>query len=285
MTIASSATISTLLRAENRRLRALVDFGRDIDAERDLRAPAAPAVRGAASDTGCLAAAVILLDPEHGHGRLDRDQSGLALTWTPTGSKPSAQRRAASELSDVVPARPASRGRHAAGGRRGAALARRWSYDAPAASTNARRTAPTSAQIADAAAMAILNARLYAQSHRELRRRDALRNVVASISSELDLDSLARSRRRRARSSCSTPTAASISLIDRDGAARIRAVHNLPQRVVGAVLGPGDGITGQVLATRDAVIVEHYRRDCRTRCAEAPTSSRGWPCRCGGRAS
>ena len=39
-------------------------------------------------------------------------------------------------------------------------------------------------------AMAILNARLYAQSRRELRRRDALRKVVASISSELDLDSL-----------------------------------------------------------------------------------------------
>jgi len=52
-----------------------------------------------------------------------------------------------------------------------------------------------------------------------------------------------------------------ISLIDRDGAARIRAVHNLPERAVGAMLGPGDGITGQVLATREAVIVEHYVRD------------------------
>src|SRR5262249_50742978 len=46
------------------------------------------------------------------------------------------------------------------------------------------------ADVVDAAAMAVLNARLYAQSHRELRRHDALRRVVASISSELDRDSL-----------------------------------------------------------------------------------------------
>ena len=46
------------------------------------------------------------------------------------------------------------------------------------------------ASIAEAAATAILNSQLHAQSRRELRRRDALRRVVASISSELDLDSL-----------------------------------------------------------------------------------------------
>src|SRR5207253_7626288 len=114
--------------------------------------------------------------------------------------------------------------------------------------------------LAEAAAMAILNTRLYAQSHRELRRRDALRKVVASISSELDLDSLLS---RVVASAVELLEGANgvISLIDRDGAARIRAVHNLPQHAVGAVLAPGQGITGQVLATRQPVVVEHYVHD------------------------
>ena len=139
--------------------------------------------------------------------------------------------------------------------------------------------------MADAAAMAILNARLYAQSRRELRRRDALRKVVASISSELDLDSLLG---RVADSAVELLDADSgvISLIDREGAARVRAVHNFPTHVVGTVLGPGDGITGQVLATRAA----RDRRALpatrsRTRCPRRPTSSPAWPCRSGGRAS
>jgi signal transduction histidine kinase len=49
-----------------------------------------------------------------------------------------------------------------------------------------------------------------------------------------------------------------ISLMDRAGAARVRAVHNLTLEVVGLVLPPGYGLTGQVLATQSAVIVEHY---------------------------
>jgi len=35
-------------------------------------------------------------------------------------------------------------------------------------------------------------------------------------------------------------------------------VHNLPESIVGSILKPGDGISGQVLATRAAVVVEHY---------------------------
>ena len=52
-----------------------------------------------------------------------------------------------------------------------------------------------------------------------------------------------------------------VSLVEREGVARIRAVHNLPQEVVGAVVAVGQGLTGQVLSTRDAVIVKHYSRD------------------------
>ena len=82
------------------------------------------------------------------------------------------------------------------------------------------------ARIAEAAATAILNSQLHAQSRRELRRRDALRRVVASISSELDLDSLFD---RVIGSAVELLDADSgvISLIDDDGAARVRAVHNL----------------------------------------------------------
>jgi signal transduction histidine kinase len=103
----------------------------------------------------------------------------------------------------------------------------------------------------------VFNARLYAQSSRELRRRDALRKVVASISSELDLDSLL-GRVADGAAELLDADRSAISLIDRDGAARIRAVHNFPPEVVGSVLRAGDGLTGQVLATRAPVVVEHY---------------------------
>src|SRR5262249_19102649 len=82
-------------------------------------------------------------------------------------------------------------------------------------------------RIVDAAAMAILNARLSAQSHRELRRRDALRRVVASISSELDLDSLL-ARVIAAAVGLLESDRGVISLVTEEGRARVQAVHNLP---------------------------------------------------------
>src|SRR5439155_4047708 len=66
-----------------------------------------------------------------------------------------------------------------------------------------------------------------------------------------------------------------ISLIDPDGAARVRAVHNLPEHVVGAVLAPGEGITGQVLATRQAVVVERYSQDLPKPLVEAARAEAG----------
>jgi signal transduction histidine kinase/putative methionine-R-sulfoxide reductase with GAF domain len=247
----------TILRDENRRLRALVDFGRDVTAERDLRAQLRLLCAELRRTAGCAAAAVILLDPEH--GSIDAiETSGLSLASDADWQQAVRDASDATELSDIIPHglhRVASMPLRVGEEVLGIVL----TYEHQPGAANHEDIAYLRA-MAEAAAMAILNARLYAQSHRELRRRDALRKVVASISSELDLDSLL-GRVVESTVELLDADTGIISLIDRDGAARIRAVHNLPERVVGAMLGPGDGITGQVLATRDAVIVEHYVRD------------------------
>jgi signal transduction histidine kinase len=54
------------LREENRRLRALVSFGRQVTAERDLRAQLRLLAEEAKRATGCMAVAVLLRDPSRG---------------------------------------------------------------------------------------------------------------------------------------------------------------------------------------------------------------------------
>jgi DNA-binding IclR family transcriptional regulator len=54
------------LREENRRLRSLVNFGRQVTAERDPRAQLRLLCAELRRTTKCSAAAVILLDPERG---------------------------------------------------------------------------------------------------------------------------------------------------------------------------------------------------------------------------
>jgi signal transduction histidine kinase len=245
------------LRDENRRLRALVDFGRQVTAERDLRAQLRLLCSELLRTTGCSAAAVILYDPEH--GAIDSiETAGLPVIVDAEWQQAVRTAPRGTELADVVPARlhrvsaaPLLVGEDV--------LGLVLTYDGQPGDAADEEVRYLTA-MADAAAMAILNTRLYAQSHRELRRRDALRKVVASISSELDLDSLLG---RVVGSAVELLDADSgvISLIDREGAARIRAVHNLPECVVGSVLRPGDGISGQVLATHEAVVVEHYLQD------------------------
>ncbi len=243
------------LRDENRRLRALVDFGRQVTAERDLRAQLRLLCAELRRTSGCSAAAVILLDPEH--GTVDAIESnGLSLEVDGQWQQAVRAARPGTEA-DVVPA-DLTRGFTVpllvGDERLGVVLTFHCDAD-DTASEVGYLTA-----LAEAAAMAILNSRLYAQTHRELRRRDALRKVVASISSELDLDSLL-GRVVANAVELLEGTSGVISLIDRDGAARVRAVHNLPEHMVGALLAPGEGITGQVLATRQPVVVEHYGRD------------------------
>jgi GAF domain-containing protein len=257
------------LRDENRRLRALVDFGRQLTAERDLRAQLRLLCAELRRTSGCSAAAVILLDPEH--GTVDAIESnGLSLEVDGQWQQAVRATRPGTEA-NVVPAN-LTRGFTVpllVGDERLGVVLTFHSAPEETASEVGYLTA-----LAEAAAMAILNSRLYAQTHRELRRRDALRKVVASISSELDLDSLL-GRVVANAVELLEGTSGVISLIDRDGAARVRAVHNLPEHMVGALLAPGEGITGQVLATRQAVVVEHYGKDLPKPLVEAGKAEAG----------
>jgi GAF domain-containing protein len=238
-------------------------------AERDLRAQLQLLCAELRRTTGCSGAAVILLDPEH--GTVDTIESDGLPPAVDALWQQAVRAAPAGTEADVVPAQ-LSRGCAVpllvGDERLGVVLT---FHDDPGEPTSelAYITA-----LAEAAAMAILNTRLYAQSHRELRRRDALRKVVASISSELDLDSLL-GRVVASAVELLEGTNGVISLIDRNGAARIRAVHNLPEHMVGAVLAPGEGITGQVVATRRPVVVEHYVRDLPKPLAEAARAEAG----------
>lgn len=98
------------------------------------------------------------------------------------------------------------------------------------------------------------------RGQRDPRRGDALRKVVESISSELDLNSLL-ARVAESTVNLLDATRGSISLVESDGEARIRAVHNMPAPLVGVAIGPVDGLTGQVLATHRPAVVRDYARD------------------------
>jgi signal transduction histidine kinase len=267
VTLSSPQTDETLaaLRDENRRLRSLLDFSREITAERDLRAQLRLLCGELRRTTACSAVAVMLRDPETGAVDLV-ETSGLSLSLD--GDFRHAVRSVSRPLSEeVVPAefeRSAKLALCVGDDQLGVAVL----FD-----PRARRPSPAEqrhlSQVAESAAMAILNARLYAQSHRELRRRDALRRVVAAISSELDLDSLFGRVIAGAVELLDTDDGV-ISLIDQDGTARVRAVHNLPPGVVGRPIAPGDGITGHVLVTREPVVVENYARDLPRPLPDAP---------------
>jgi signal transduction histidine kinase len=244
------------LRDENRRLRALVDFTRQVTAERDVRAQLRLLCSELGRATECAAAAVVLRDAELGSIE-SIETCGMSLGVDAEWQQAVRAEPGGAEI-DVAPAGLERSGVIAltvGDDVLGMALL----FDLSPRSFGQAELGYLSS-LAEAAAMAILNARLYAQTHRELRRRDALRKVVASISSELDLDSLF-GRVIASAVELLDADAGVISLIDQDGAARIRAVHNLPPNVVGVTMSPGDGITGQVLQTREAVIVEHYVDD------------------------
>ena len=257
MTTLTEDATAAALREDNRRLRALVDFGRQINAERDLRAQLRLLCAELRRTTACVACAVLLRAPEH--GAIDViETSGLPLAVDGAWQRAVRAATAGDDFDGLDPAGlervcaiPLVVGEDSLG----LALTFATRVTAPSAEELGSLTA-----IADAAAMAILNARLYAQTHLELRRRDALRKVVASISSELDLDSLLEGAVDSAVELLDGDTGV-ISLLDRTGVARIRAVHQLPADAVGYAIAPGDGLSGQVVATRAAVIVEHYARD------------------------
>jgi signal transduction histidine kinase len=237
---------------ENRRLRALLSFTREVTAERDLFAQLRLVCAELRHATGCAAAAVILRGLEAGRGGAIQT-SGLSpeveTAWRATLS---------SDLSTTNPEgfeRVAALPLCAGAELLGQAIA----FDRSTRTLTEHEREHVS-QIAGAAAMAMLNARLSAQSHRELRRRDALRGVVASISSELDQDSLF-GRVIAGAVELLESDSGVISLIGPDGLTHIRAVHNLPSALVGRRIEPGEGLIGEVLRSRQPAVVDNYQRD------------------------
>ncbi len=269
------------LERDNHALRALLAFGRQVNAELSLKALLALIPREVAATAHADAAAVLL-------GRADLESVGPCGTWGlpetfavawqaatrragPTGSSElalAAQVRGTLCVADLqrdhsLQAVRAVLG--SAGVRRvvAAPLVARDEFlgvlvaygrlpGEPDDATHAHFSA-----VADEAARAIQNARFYEQTQRELRRREALRRVVADLSSELDLDSLLE-RVVGSAVELLHATNGSISLVDAGGVAHIQAVHSMDPALVGLEIGPGQGITGHVLARRAAVLVADY---------------------------
>jgi signal transduction histidine kinase len=272
------------LEAANRRLCALAQFGREIRAELDPKALLALLPRYLVETAGCAGAAVVLFDPDLGtvggvgafgmapsfaHSwqqalRAGDPAEGTELALVKETGRPVVFRDIANDPRLAAVREPIL----AAGARSSVAMPLIVREELLGALVAYYRLPWMASEeevaylgsMAEEAAAAIQNAWLYAQTRRELRRRDALRKVVAFISSELDLASLLE---RVAASAVELldATGGGISLIDESGGARIRAVYNLPAELVGTLIRPGHGITGQVLATRAPVIVADYVSD------------------------
>ncbi len=95
-------------------------------------------------------------------------------------------------------------------------------------------------------------------AERLLRQRESLREVIESISSELELRPLLQRIVRRA---CQLMDAddGSIGLYDEDAQVmEIAAAHGLPAGELGRRQGPGEGLAGMVMARRQPVVLESY---------------------------
>lgn len=256
------------LRQENERLRALLEFNRRVTTEPDLHSQLRLLSAELRRATGSLASAIVLRDPEQ--GVIAIETLGLSpsadLAW-----QHAVRTTGYSEL-ELPPADLQRSGTFEL--RVGAELlGLGFTFD-PVAAVMTPEEARSAERVMDCAATAIRNARLFAQSNRELLRRDALSKVVASISSELDLDSLF-GRVLRGAVDLLDADSGVISLIDSDGTARVRAVHNLEPGFAGHIIAPGEGITGQVLLARQAVVVDHYVEELPYPLLESPNVESG----------
>ncbi len=113
--------------------------------------------------------------------------------------------------------------------------------------------------LADHAASAIANARLYDRTQHDLRHLDGIRQIVEVISGELDLNALLGKVVRHA-AELVEADGGTVSLVDSyTGVARIKGIHGLPADLLDLEIPPGAGLVGEVLATRRATIVREYR--------------------------
>src|SRR6185295_17200487 len=91
-----------------------------------------------------------------------------------------------------------------------------------------------------------------------LRQFESLREVIESISSELELRPLLT---RIIRHACELldGSMGSIGLYDpRHGVIRMEAVYNMPEREIGLELAAGIGLNGLILETRGPVVLDRY---------------------------
>ncbi|MFN8517079.1 MAG: GAF domain-containing protein [Chloroflexia bacterium] len=108
------------------------------------------------------------------------------------------------------------------------------------------------------AALAIENAELYAQVRHDLRRQDALREVIEHISAELDLDRLLEKILADAVDLLGGDAGA-FGLIDSaTGISRIGTINNMPAEILHAVIHAGQGLTGTILETGQPVLIDDY---------------------------
>lgn len=108
------------------------------------------------------------------------------------------------------------------------------------------------------AALAIENAELYAQVRHDLRRQDALREVIEHISAELDLDRLLEKILADAVELLGGDAGA-FGLIDSaTGVSRIGTINNMPAEILNAVIHAGQGLTGTILETGQPVLIDDY---------------------------
>jgi signal transduction histidine kinase len=271
------------MREANRRLQALVDFGRELRTQVDPNVLLTLIPRYVAQFTGCPGAAALLFDAETNVvGRAAAFGMGdtFAADWrraVQAEGLASASELALAAQSGAITVCPgigddprlsSVRECLLASGRQSAVVAPLQArntllgvmvaYDCPSGSHTGDGLAFLSS-LADEAAAAIYNARLFVQTQRDLRRRDAVHKVVVSISSELDLNHLLE-RVVESAVELLNATGGSISLVDSEGVASIQAVYNLSEEMIGP-LEPSEGITGQVLLARQPVSVNHYTQD------------------------
>ncbi|MHB9111953.1 MAG: GAF domain-containing sensor histidine kinase [Thermoleophilia bacterium] len=117
----------------------------------------------------------------------------------------------------------------------------------------------TTAAIADQAAVAIQNARLFGETSRGLRMQKELNKIAISITSGLDLGKVLQEVVRRA-AEVANADAAMIALMDEEsGVIRFPYAYNLPVGLCQAVSKPGEGVSGEVISKREPRIVNDYQ--------------------------
>jgi signal transduction histidine kinase len=170
------------LHQENERLRALVDFGRQVTAERDVRAQLRLLCAELPRSIGCSAAAVILLDPEQ--GTIDSIETiGLSIAADTAWQRVVRAARLGSNLAHIVP-----EGLHrttvvplVVGAR---TLGLVLTYNSHSGEVVAEEISYVAA-LADASALAILNARLYDEVRNRLAEVTGLHAASTALAEEL----------------------------------------------------------------------------------------------------